>query len=218
LARPSFPKKVESFEELLSRHFFAVRPLSENQIALLHSHYQLLMRWNRVLNLTSIGGLEEVVVRHYCESLFLGAQLPPEAVSILDVGSGGGFPGIPIAVLRPDCQVVLAESHQRKAVFLREATRGWSNVRVESRRAEEVGGEFEWVVSRAVRWEPIISLVQRHVGLLVSEEDAQAAVKASGFTWAPLVWLPWGRHRVLLVGTKTSVYVPRGICPRGRST
>lgn len=176
------------------------------------------MRWNRVLNLTSIGGLEEVVVRHYCESLFLGAQLPPEAVSILDVGSGGGFPGIPIAVLRPDCQVVLAESHQRKAVFLREATRGWSNVRVESRRAEEVGGEFEWVVSRAVRWEPIISLVQRHVGLLVSEEDAQAAVKASGFTWAPLVWLPWGRHRVLLVGTKTSVYVPRGICPRGRST
>ncbi len=160
------------------------------------------MRWNRVLNLTSIGGLEEAVVRHYCESLFLGAHLPPEPVPVLDVGPGGGFPGIPIAVLRPDCQVVLAESHQRKAVFLREATRGWPNVRVEARRAEEMRGTFEWVISRAVRWEQVVALAQQHIGLLIGEEDARAAVAAPGFTWKPLVPLPWGRHRVLLLGTR----------------
>ncbi len=162
------------------------------------------MRWNRVLNLTSIGRLEEAVVRHYCESLFLGAHLPPEPVSVLDVGSGGGFPGIPIAVLRRDCQVVLAESHQRKAVFLREATRDWPNVRVEARRAEEVSGEFEWVVSRAVRWEPVLALARRHIGLLIGEEDARAATMTPGFTWEPLVPLPWGRHRVLLLGAKSA--------------
>lgn len=160
------------------------------------------MRWNRVLNLTSISSMEEAVVRHYCESLFLASQLPPEPVSVLDVGSGAGFPGVPMAALRPDCRIVLAESHQRKAVFLNEATRDWPNVRVEARRAEDVDGTFDWVVSRAVRWEPVLAVVQNSVGLLIGEEDAQAAVGAPGFAWESAVALPWGLRRVLLVGSK----------------
>jgi 16S rRNA (guanine527-N7)-methyltransferase len=121
---------------------------------------------------------------------------------VLDVGSGGGFPGIPIAALRPDCRIVLLESHQRKAVFLREATRDWPNVRVEARRAEDVQGTFDWVVSRAVRWEPVLGVVQRHVGLLIGEEDARAATAAPGFAWEPAIPLPWGRRRLLLLGAK----------------
>jgi 16S rRNA (guanine(527)-N(7))-methyltransferase RsmG len=203
LARPSpRNREEESFEELLIRHFSAVRTLSIGQVALLAGHYRLMARWNRVLNLTSIGKLEEAVVRHYCESLFLGVHLPSEAVSVLDVGSGAGFPGVPIAALRPGCGVVLAESHQRKAVFLREATREWPNVLVEARRAEDVQGEFGWVVSRAVRWEPVLAVVQQRVGLLIGEEDARAAVATPGFEWEPVVGLPWGRHRVLLLGSK----------------
>ncbi len=177
--------------------------LTDPQIALLFDHYQLLTRWNRVLNLTTIDDLEEAVVRHYCESLFLAVHLPGAGpVSVLDVGAGAGFPGIPVAVFRPNCTVCLAESHQRKAVFLREATRNWVNVRVEGRRAENVSGDFEWVVSRAVRWEPVLAIAQRRIGLLLGQEDARAATNAPGFLWQPEIPLPWGRRRVLLLGTR----------------
>ena len=61
--------------------------------AALEAHYELLMRWNRKLNLTSIRRLEEAVERHYCESVFPGAHLPAGALRIADIGSGAGFPG-----------------------------------------------------------------------------------------------------------------------------
>ncbi|MGE5568754.1 MAG: 16S rRNA (guanine(527)-N(7))-methyltransferase RsmG [Rhodospirillales bacterium] len=211
MARPSLrtKDKQQNFEELLARHFSAFGSLSSGQLALLRGHYELLVRWNRVLNLTAIKRLEEAVVRHYCESLFLGVHLPAEGVSVLDVGSGAGFPGIPIAVLRPECEVVLAESHQRKAAFLREATRDWPNVRVEARRAEEIDRASDWVVSRAVRWDKVIALAQRRVSLLLGNEDAQAASAARGFNWEPVIPLPWGQRRVLLLGSRVPD-VPRG--------
>ena len=105
---------------------------------MLEAHYRLLLLWNRTLNLSAITGLEEAVERHYCESLFLGAHLPPGSLAIVDIGSGAGFPGLPVAVLRPECSVTLIESHQRKAVFLREASRGLPGVRVVAKRAEDV--------------------------------------------------------------------------------
>src|ERR1017187_6190482 len=101
------------------------------------------MRWNRSLNLTAIRSREEAIERHYCESLFLGARLPAGALRIADVGSGAGFPGFPVAVLRPECSVTLIESHKRKAVFLREASRTLPNVRVFAKRAEDVGERFD---------------------------------------------------------------------------
>src|SRR5262245_43642475 len=100
------------------------------QIDSLRWYYDLLLRWNRVLNLTPITDGREAVQRHYCESLFVGTVLPPTELRIVDIGSGAGFPGFPLAVLRPDCSITLVESHQRKAVFLREASRGATNLRV----------------------------------------------------------------------------------------
>src|ERR1017187_2918733 len=126
--------------------------LSAEQIAALEGHYETLVRWNRSMNLTSISDLEEAVERHYCESLFLAASLPPGPLRIVDVGSGAGFPGFPVAVLRPDCSVTLVESHQRKAVFLREVSRTLPSVRVLSKRAEAVGEQFDRVISRAVSY------------------------------------------------------------------
>ena len=126
------------FIERLLESVRGIVELSSGQCAALEAHYQLLLKWNRRLNLTSIKDLEEVVTRHYGESLFLGARLPEGALRIVDVGSGAGFPGFPVAVLRPECEVTLVESHQRKAVFLREASRGLPNVRVLGLRAEEV--------------------------------------------------------------------------------
>ena len=109
---------------------FADFALSAEQEAVLEAHLELLMRWNRTVNLTAIRNREEAIERHYCESLFLGSRLPAGRLRIADVGSGAGFPGFPVAVLRPDCLVTLIESHQRKAVFLREAARQVGNVRV----------------------------------------------------------------------------------------
>ena len=178
---------------------------------MLHGHYQLLTRWNQVLNLSSIRTLEAAVVRHYCESLFLAANLPAGAHSVADVGSGGGFPGIPIAVLRPKCEVVLIESHQRKAVFLKEATRGYANVRVIAKRAEQVQERFEWLVSRAVAWEHVMGLapsLASNLALLVGAEDASNILKTQGMSWNATIVLPWGEHRSLVIGH----CVPRETC------
>jgi 16S rRNA (guanine527-N7)-methyltransferase len=192
-----------AFSELLNRHFSPIRPLSPLEISRLHAHYEQLVRWNKVLNLTSIRRLEEAVVRHYCESLFLAVHLPKEPVSVLDVGSGAGFPGIPMAVLRPDCRFTLAESRQRKAVFLREATRDYPHVRVEALRAQQVTGNFDWVVSRAVRWDQVLPLSHRWVGLLLGLEDAAAVSLAPGFQWLPPVPLPWASGGVLVRGIRS---------------
>src|SRR5206468_1621010 len=97
-----------------------------------------LLRWNRKLNLISVHTEDQMIERHYYESLFLGQHLPTGSLRIADIGSGAGFPGFVVAVQRPDCTVNLIESHQRKAVFLREAARDVPNIRVSAKRAEEV--------------------------------------------------------------------------------
>ena len=193
--------EAEQFSNLLSRYF--CRPLTREQVSALYGHYALLARWNKALNLTTVMGLEESVLRHYCESLFLGERLPECAGAVLDVGSGAGFPGVPVAVLRSDCNVTLAESHQRKAVFLREATRGFANVRVEPRRAEELDtGGFDWVVSRAVKWSEVVPLAQHGVVLLLGQDDAVELLRVRTFNWLPPAPLPWGKRRVLVIGSR----------------
>ena len=157
------------FRELLQRRISTFCDLSSAQLDQLEQHYELMVRWNKVINLTRIEEVEEVADRHYAESLFLGSKLPPGPLKIADIGSGAGFPGFPVAVLRPECSVVLIESHKRKAVFLKEAARIGSNISVLAQRAEEVTQTFDWLVSRAVSWEDLGKFALRlapHYGLL----------------------------------------------------
>jgi 16S rRNA (guanine(527)-N(7))-methyltransferase RsmG len=142
-----------------------------------------MLRWNAKLNLTSLKRLDEIVARHYCESLILASHLPSGPLRIADVGSGAGFPGIPVAVALPACSVTLIESHQRKAVFLREATRSFSNVRVLARRAEDVSEHFDWVISRAVSYDglrPFLSRLAPDAALLTGPTPPPADL---GFDW-----------------------------------
>ena len=188
------------FRELLRQKLTGILALSEDQIEALKHHYDLLLRWNTRLNLTSIESLEEVVERHYCESLFLAAHLPPGALRIADVGSGAGFPGIPVGIVRPDCSVTLIEAHSRKSVFLREATRHFFNFRVLPKRAEAIGEEFDCVASRAVSYEdliPVLKRITRRADLLTGVEAPPAEL---GFVWQPALLLPWGRQRYLRIG------------------
>ena len=179
------------FKELLAEEFRPYGSLSEVQLEQLARHYSALTHWNKRLNLTRIRELKESVQFHYCESLFLARALPPGAHRLVDIGSGGGFPGIPVAIFRPDCEVTLVESHQRKAVFLREATRGLENVKVISKRAEDVRDQFDWLISRAVAPTNVLGLtIADNRALLIGEEDA---IKLKGRA----IVIPWGTRRVL---------------------
>jgi 16S rRNA (guanine527-N7)-methyltransferase len=188
------------FAELLVERIGSVVELTPIQVSQLDEHFKLMIRWNKVLNLTAIRDAELIVERHYCESLFLGKHLPSGPLNIVDVGSGAGFPGIPLAIQRTDCSVALVESHQRKSVFLMEATRELGNVRVISKRVEEMGEAFDWAVSRGVSFgeiEGCLRNVTGNVALLAGEESPSAR-----FTWNRIK-LPWGNHRFLWIHRST---------------
>jgi 16S rRNA (guanine527-N7)-methyltransferase len=183
------------FRELLAREFAPYRALSPEQLDQLESHYQLLLRWNTRLNLTRIDSVDEAARLHYCESLFLGQRLPAGPLRIADIGSGAGFPGIPIAILRPECSVTLVESHKRKAVFLSEAVRNLTNVNVVTDRAENLRGEFDWLVSRAVDPGEVLKLkLGNNLAILVGWGDARMFQNSE--------LLPWGEKRYVVFHVK----------------
>jgi 16S rRNA (guanine527-N7)-methyltransferase len=170
-----------------------INGLSESEVDQMVAHFDLLSRWNAKLNLTRIDSVEEAARRHYGESVFLARSLPAGSLRIADVGSGGGFPGIPIAIVRPECRVTLVESHKRKAVFLREATRRMTNVEVEKVRGAEVSQAFDWVVARAVAWEELERFVFRlapRIAFLGGDVDIPGSIRLA---------LPWGDRRFLTI-------------------
>src|SRR5258706_15685238 len=183
------------FRELLVGEFARYGPLSPVQLQQLESHYELLLRWNAKLNLTRMDSVEEATRLHYCESLFLGNRLPAGPLRIVDIGSGAGFPGIPVAILRPECRITLVESHKRKAVFLAEAVRNLANAKVVTDRAENLRDEFDWLVSRAVSPRDILKLhLANNLAMLVGGEDAM--------TFGNSELLPWGERRYLMFHVK----------------
>jgi 16S rRNA G527 N7-methylase RsmG len=111
------------------------------------------------------------------------------------VGSGAGFPGIPIAILRPECSITLIESHQRKGVFLREASRNLKNVTVLTDRAENLKTEYDCLVSRAVSPKDLLKLkLANNLALLVGSEEIPGCDH-----WEPI---PWGTGRYLVFHVK----------------
>ena len=192
------------FADVLRERLAGVVELSPGQVEALEAHYQLLLRWNRTLNLTSIKKTEEAVERHYCESLFLGTHLPQGRLRIADIGSGAGFPGFPVAVLRPDCSVTLIESHQRKAVFLREASRNVPNVRVLATRAEDVDEQFDWAISRAVSYKDLASFLKKLAPSVDLLTGGEAPPDGIGFVWQTPILVPFGGQRFLRMGQYTA--------------
>ena len=196
------------FSELLSSEIGRWLRLSAAQIGQLYQHYHLLVRWNQRMNLTTIKPGRETVIRHYCESLFFAFHLPAdgERTSILDLGSGAGFPGIPAAVLMPEWSVTLVESSQRKAVFLRESTRHLQNISVLAERMENLRNQSDWVVARAVDPKEIVPLVPRlgsNIALMLGEDDFSMIRRDSRIAWIEPVRLPWGDRRLCVYGKLT---------------
>lgn len=125
----------------------------------------LLQRWNARINLTAIRDEEGILSRHFVESIACARVLPAGIATLLDFGSGAGFPGIPIALCRPEISVTLAESRGKKAAFLREAVRTLHlSVPVDSGRAESMLTRFDCVTLRAV--DRMADAVQAAAGLI----------------------------------------------------
>jgi 16S rRNA (guanine527-N7)-methyltransferase len=126
--------------------------LSEEQMAQLVKHYELMRAWNRRINLTRIIEPDEAARLHYADSLF-GGRFIGDARRILDIGSGAGFPALPLAVLRPDVKVTALEANQKKSVFLNEAgdEMGLANFNVRTARLESFDlAEYDLLTSRAL--------------------------------------------------------------------
>ena len=135
--------------------------LSVDQIESLFLHYSELRRWNRRLSLVGPTAAAEIVERHYGESLAALPLLPARQGVLVDVGTGGGFPGVVLAVARPGLDVVLVEARGRKWSFLKSICRVASlsckclNARVGSAPVEGLPEKIDWITTRAVKIEDL---------------------------------------------------------------
>jgi 16S rRNA (guanine527-N7)-methyltransferase len=135
--------------------------LNDELVEKLDAYYGLLSRWNQKINLTSLVDADEAIDRLILEPLLAARYLPPAASRLMDVGSGGGSPAIPLILVAPRLDLTMVEAKARKSAFLREAIRhvGLKNARVETARAEELltradlHEAFDVLSMRAVRVE-----------------------------------------------------------------
>jgi 16S rRNA (guanine527-N7)-methyltransferase len=128
-----------------------IRPDAEI-IATFDLYRQELKKWNKVHNITAITDDEEIVVKHFLDSLMYLKAIPPETETLCDVGSGGGFPGLPIAIIKKDITITLLEPARKKIAFLRQMKRAFhlQDLEIIEDRAEGVKDrQFDVVVTRA---------------------------------------------------------------------
>lgn len=197
--------------ESLEHLGLAVSPAQARGIA---DYLSLLLRWNQRVSLTSITDPEEILARHLAESL-IGARIAGiVSGKLLDIGSGAGFPALPIAFFFPEIQEVLLEPNVKKAAFLAEACRVleiFSRVKIRRERLETFDPADVWldfITSRAVRLTPdFLERCRRllHSGgklvLWLGEADANSARDARGWTWSKPSKIPGSERRVILCGT-----------------
>lgn len=174
------------------------------------NYLSLILRWNARTNLTAIRDEDGILSRHFVESIACARALPNGIATLLDFGSGAGFPGIPIALCRPEIAVTLAESQGKKAGFLQEAVRVLGiAAKVHSGRAETLGAQFDCVALRAVdRMEQAVqaaSLLVQPGGWLAlmttgNELDGLQAAAGATYFWPKTVALPGSADRLLALG------------------
>jgi 16S rRNA (guanine527-N7)-methyltransferase len=190
--------------------------LSLTQLKNISTYIDILLRWNARINLTAIRNEEEIVTRHFGESFFIARQLFPSAERssasrLADLGSGAGFPGIPIKLWAPSMALTLIESNHKKATFLREVARVLmlTDIDIQNVRAETLPpAAFDVATLRAVeRFAEILPVAARllapggRLALLIGA--SQAAIARSilpTFAWDLPVPVPQSQSRVLQIG------------------
>lgn len=187
--------------------------LTDARVSQISTYLDLLLKWNSKMNLTSVREPEQIVQRHFGESLFaasLVASACPGARTLADIGSGAGFPGIPIKVAVSHLQVTLIESQQKKATFLREVIRvlNLSDAKVANTRAEDLGLTADVVTLRAVEsFEQVLPVTRKLLApggtlmlLIGAAQIGKAKSLLPGFEWREPHVMPLSENRVILVG------------------
>jgi 16S rRNA (guanine527-N7)-methyltransferase len=168
----------------------------------------VLVFWNRRINLTAVREPDEIRPRHFDDSLSGAAHVPATARTLVDVGSGAGFPGAVIALARPDLQVTLVESNHKKAAFLEAIRREVPvpNITIRAARIETVAERFDVATSRATF--PLLEWLELGKNLVVPGGTV------IGFEGSQKADLPDHARRIPYApGRAIIVYVPRGTLP-----
>ena len=188
--------------------------LDEQRLQLISIYVDILLKWNARINLTAVRVPEEIITRHFGESFFAAEVLRSDSipVSAIDLGSGAGFPGIPLAIHMPEIRVTLIESNHKKSTFLREviAALKLKNAIVFAGRGEDYPGHAGLVTMRAVeRFDKSLPFAVKlaepggRVGLMIgSAQIGQARAVAPAIDWKEPQPIPGGHSRTLLVGIK----------------
>lgn len=189
--------------------------LTSGQTSQLNTYLDLLIAWNRRINLTSVRNPEECVTRHFGESLFLSRKHTLKG-PLLDVGSGAGFPGLALKIVFPELAPTLLEPIAKKRAFLKEVVRacGFTNVEVRPERLAAYSllnpqARFDAATSRAVGdAEEIVRLLARclsdegKIFLWLGEDQAVRLIKnTSRFIWQESMPVPLSRKRQIIRGT-----------------
>jgi 16S rRNA (guanine527-N7)-methyltransferase len=216
--------------------------LTPAQLQHISTYIDILLRWNARINLTAIRDPEDIVPRHFGESIFAARHLfpPPFSVSsvpsvpsvvkplspvssessvvnpaaVADIGSGAGFPGIPLKLWAPQISLTLIESNHKKATFLREVTRALTltDVNIQTARAETfTASQFDVVTLRAVEdFATVLPVAARLVAphgrlalLIGSAQSPSAHSILPAWSWQEPIPIPTSRSRVLLIAHRT---------------
>ena len=191
-------------------------PVFDDQVLQIQQYIEILLTWNEKVNLTAIRDPLEILYRHFCESMYAAEAIPLKNGRLADVGSGGGFPGLALKIMRPDLQVFLVESNIKKVTFLAEVIRelGLTSAQVLARRYEELGEEvapLDYVCSRALGEYPVFldwarsqQIAAKQVILWIGGRDLEEIQKIRTWDWSEPIEMPHSLRRLLLVGTRKS--------------
>src|SRR5258708_15201385 len=170
-------------------------PAYDDQVLQIQRYIKILLTWNEKINLTAIRDPLEILYRHFCESMYAAESISERGGRLADVGSGGGFPGLPLKIVRPDLRVFLVESNLKKATFLAEVVRelGLTDAQVLVRRYEELHEEIaplDYICSRALgefpvflNWAASDPIGAKQVILWIGARDLPEIEKISGWDW-----------------------------------
>jgi 16S rRNA (guanine527-N7)-methyltransferase len=210
MSETPFETTASQLNELLAAA--GLEPLDALTAARFADYLALLERWNARINLTAVRDAEGILIRHFVESIVCARALPAGIRTLLDFGSGAGFPGIPIALCRPEIAVTLAESQGKKAAFLREAVRTLGiAAAVHAGRAESHASQFDCVTLRAVdRMPEAVGVAAGLVApsgwlaLMTTEGEWKSLQTRSGaeFSWLDPAAIPGSESRILALGQR----------------
>ncbi len=181
-------------------------------------YISLLLQWNRSISLTTVTDPEEIVRFHFGESLFAASSVPITVGRLADVGTGAGFPGLPLRMLIPSLDLTLIESNAKKAAFLAEVVRNLAldRVLISRSRMEEFRGAldpsapavFDFITARAFgQFDGLLAWSKGHLArtgklaLWLGQQDATSISQRGGWNWSAPGQIPGSDRRFILSGT-----------------